>query len=148
KGTGHHNSHRMAVAPTRSNSVIAGDTGKGIEPEEGNAYLENAAKGSFVKRNKLLEEILEKLGKNTPDVWADIVEKHGSVQHLDFLDDHTKEVFKTAYEINQFAIIKQAAQRQKFIDQGQSVNLFFPENADPAYIMQVHLAAHLQGLKS
>jgi ribonucleoside-diphosphate reductase alpha chain len=148
KGTGHHNSHRLAVAPTRSNSVIAGDTGKGIEPEEGNAYLENAAKGSFDKRNKYLEAILEEIGENTPETWASIVEHHGSVQHLDFLDDHTKDVFKTAYEINQFAIIKQAAQRQKYIDQGQSVNLFFPEDVDASYIMQVHLAAHLQGLKS
>jgi ribonucleoside-diphosphate reductase alpha chain len=148
EGTGHHNTHRLAVAPTRSNSVIAGDVAKGIEPEDGNAYVENAAKGAFDKRNPFLEKILEDMDKNTPEVWASIVENHGSVQHLDFLDEHTKDVFKTAYEINQFAIIKQAAQRQKYIDQGQSVNLFFPEDAAPSYIMQVHLAAHLQGLKS
>jgi ribonucleoside-diphosphate reductase alpha chain len=148
KGTGHHNSHRLAVAPTRSNSVIAGDVSKGIEPEDGNAYLENAAKGAFDKKNIFLEKILEEIGQNTPEVWASIVENQGSVQHLDFLEEDVKEVFKTAYEINQFSIIKQAAQRQKYIDQGQSVNLFFPEDVDASYVMQVHLAAHLQGLKS
>ena len=148
KGLGERFTHKLALAPTRSNSVIAGDMSKSCEPEDGNAYVENAAKGSFDKRNPFLETKLEEIGQNTPEVWASIVENQGSVQHLDFLDDHTKEVFKTAYEINQFAIIKQAAQRQKFIDQGQSTNLFFAEDIDTSYIVQVHLAAHLAGLKS
>ena len=148
KGLGERFTHRLALAPTRSNSVIAGDLSKGAEPEDGNAYVENAAKGSFDKRNRFLEAKLEVLGLNTPEIWASIVENQGSVQHLDSLDEHTKEVFKTAYEINQFAIVKQAAQRQKMIDQGQSINLFFAENTSTSYIVQVHLAAHLAGLKS
>lgn len=148
KGLGIRNTHRCAVAPTRSNSLIAGGWSKGIEPEDGVTYIENAAKGSFDIRNPFFEAVLDKYGKNTPEVWASTVEHDGSVQHLKFLSDLEKEVFLTAYEINQFAIIKQAAQRQKFIDQGQSVNLFFPREVSPEYITQVHMAAHLDGLKS
>lgn len=148
KGLGIRNTHLGAVAPTRSNSLIAGGWSKGIEPEDGVTYIENAAKGSFDIRNPFFEEVLDNYKMNKPEVWTSIVENHGSVQHLDFLSDHEKEVFLTAYEINQFAIIKQAAQRQAFIDQGQSVNLFFPADASADYIAQVHMAAHLAGLKS
>lgn len=148
EGFGVRNTHRCAVAPTRSNSLIAGGWSKGIEPEDGVTYIENAAKGSFDIRNPFFEAVLDKYNMNTPEVWSSTVERHGSVQHLKFLTDLEREVFLTAYEINQFAIIKQASQRQKFIDQGQSINLFFPEGASPEYITQVHMAAHLDGLKS
>lgn len=149
KGLGERNTHKIAVAPTRSNSLIAGLTGgKGIEPDSSVTFVENAAKGSFDMRCPYFTAVLEKYDKNTPEVWSSIVGKQGSVQHLDFLSDEEKEVFLTAFEINQFAVVKQAAQRQKFIDQGQSVNLFFPSNADPVYINQVTMAAHLSGLKS
>jgi ribonucleoside-diphosphate reductase alpha chain len=148
KGLGRRNTHLGAVAPTRSNSLIAGGWSKGIEPEDGVTYIENAAKGSYDIRNPFFEQILNLYEKNTSEVWSTIVENHGSVQHLTFLSDIEKEVFLTAYEINQFAILKQAAQRQAFIDQGQSINLFFPVGASPEYIMQVHLAAHKMGLKS
>jgi len=91
---------------------------------------------------------LESKDKNTPDVWKSINEQNGSVQHLDFLSEHEKEVFLTAREINQHTIIKQAAQRQKWIDQSQSVNLFFASNSSPKYIHQVHTAAWKNGLKT
>lgn len=148
EGTGMRNTHTMAVAPTRSNSLISGGYSKGIEPELANTYAENAAKGTFDIRNRYLEELLDSKSKNIKEVWDSIIDKQGSVQHLAFLSAEEKEVFKTAYEINQFAIIKQAAQRQPFIDQGQSLNIFFDKAADPKYIAQVHMAAHLSGLKS
>lgn len=147
-GTGMRNSHTMAVAPTRSNSLISGGYSKGIEPELANTYAENAAKGTYDIRNRYLEALLEEKGKNDKQTWDSIVNQQGSVQHLSFLSEEEKKVFLTAYEINQFAIIKQAAQRQKFIDQGQSLNLFFDKEADPRYIAQVHMAGHLSGLKS
>ena len=148
KGLGIRNTHLQAVAPTRSNSLIAGGWSKGIEPEDGVTYIENAAKASYDIKNPFFEEVLNKYKMNKPEVWSSIVENQGSVQHLAFLSEEEKTVFLTAYEINQFAIIKQAAQRQAFIDQGQSVNLFFPAHATADYITQVHLAAHLAGLKS
>lgn len=147
-GTGMRNTHTMAVAPTRSNSLISGGFSKGIEPELANTYAENAAKGTFDIRNRYLEKLLEERGYNTDEVWDSIIAKQGSVQHLAFLSDYEKDVFKTAFEINQFALVKQAAQRGKFIDQGQSLNLFFDKSADPKYIAQVHISAHLMGLKS
>lgn len=148
EGLGERNTHRLAMAPTRSNAIISGGDSKSIEPELANTYAENAAKLTFDVRNKHLEKLLTEKGQNTKEVWNSIVEKQGSVQHLDFLSEEEKDVFKTAYEINQFAIIKQAAQRQKYIDQGQSLNLFFDKEAAPEYIAQVHMAAHLAGLKS
>lgn len=92
--------------------------------------------------------MLSGLDKNTPEIWKSITINNGSVQHLDFLSEDTKAIFLTAREINQHAIVKQAAQRQRWIDQGQSVNLFFASNSDPLYIHQVHVAAWEQGLKS
>jgi ribonucleoside-diphosphate reductase alpha chain len=148
KGFGRRNTHLMAVAPTVSNSTISGGYSAGIEPIAANIFSQKSAKGTFIRKNTILETHLEIIGKNTPEVWKSINEQSGSVQHLSFLDDLTKQVFLTAREINQHAIIKQAAQRQKFIDQGQSVNLFFASNASPKYIHEVHLAAWELGLKS
>lgn len=147
KGTGRRNTHCLAVAPTVSNSIISGSVSAGIEPIAANVFALKSAKGTFLRKNKTLEKLLELKGKNTPDVWRTISQDDGSVQSLSFLTKEEKEVFLTAREINQFAIIKQAAQRQKYIDQGQSVNLFFGKNSDPKYIHQVHMEAWKQGLK-
>jgi ribonucleotide reductase alpha subunit len=148
KGTGRRHTHLMAVAPTFSNAIISGGHSQGIEPLISNIYAHKTAKGTFIRKNPTLEGVLADMGKNTADVWKSINEKEGSVQHLDFLSDDQKAVFMTAREINQHAIVKQAAQRQAWVDQGQSVNLFFAANSSPKYIHEVHLAAWEQGLKS
>lgn len=147
-GFNRRNTHTIAIAPTVSNSAISGGVSAGIEPLTANIYSVKSAKGTFFRKNPTLTSILQKLDKDNTEVWASINTNGGSVQHLDFLDEHQKKVFLTAREINQHAIIRQASQRQAFIDQGQSVNLFFPSNADPKYIHQVHLAAWELGLKT
>jgi ribonucleoside-diphosphate reductase alpha chain len=148
KGFRRRNTHLIAVAPTVSNSTISGGYSAGIEPIAANIFSQKSAKGTFIRKNGVLEDMLEVLGKNTAEIWKTINEQSGSVQHLSFLNSDQKQVFLTAREINQHAIIKQAAQRQKFIDQGQSVNLFFGANSDPKYIHEVHLEAWELGLKS
>ena len=148
KGNGRRNTHLMAIAPTVSNSNISGGHSAGIEPIAANIFSLKSAKGTFIRKNSTLSRVLQTLNKDTPEVWKSINEQSGSVQHLNFLDEKTKEVFLTAREINQYAIVKQAAQRQKWIDQGQSVNLFFAANAEPSYIHQVHIEAWKLGLKS
>ena len=147
-GHNRRNTHLVAVAPTVSNSLISGGHSAGIEPITANIFSQKSAKGTFIRKNRTLEELLESLNKNTPDVWKSINQQSGSVQHLSFLSPEQKLVFLTAREINQHAIIKQAGQRQKWIDQGQSVNLFFAANSSPKYIHEVHLAAWQEGLKS
>lgn len=148
KGSGKRNMTLIAVAPTTSNALIASNVSQGIEPWIANCFAQKAAKGTFVRKNNELMSLLEEKGKNTNEVWDSILKNDGSVQHLDFLSKEEKEVFLTAREINQFTIVKLAAERQKFIDQGQSLNLFFPANSDAKYINQVHLLAHELGLKS
>ncbi len=148
KGTGMRHTHLMAVAPTVSNSTISGGHSAGIEPIAANIYSTKSAKGTFIRKNPALVRALVDLNKDAPEVWKSISAASGSVQHLDFLSAEQKAVFLTAREINQHAIIKQAAQRQRWIDQGQSVNLFFASNSDPKYIHQVHIAAWEAGLKS
>lgn len=148
KGTGLYNSHLLAVAPTRSNSIISGDVSAGIEPIIANAYTDNTAKGTFLRRNKNLAKVLDKYNMNTDEIWKDISRKNGSVQHLDNLLEEEKNVFKTAYEIDQKAIIQQAAQRQKHICQSQSLNLFFPFDVNPKYFNDVHLLAWELGVKT
>ena len=157
KGSGLRNSTTMAVAPTVSNSIISGGLSQGIEPISSNVYMHKTAKGSFLRKNPILESLLELKGMNTADVWIKINNDKGSVRNLN-LSSEEKLVFLTAREINQFAIIKQASQRQKFIDQGQSVNLYFAlptEISDPIekkklsqYMLQVHIEAWRSGLKS
>ncbi len=122
-GTDRRNATVMAVAPTKSSSFILEQTSQGVEPHVSNYFVNNLANAEETYKNRRLEKVLDQLGKNTSDVWLSILKHDGSVAHLDFLDDHTKEVFKTFQEISQLAIIQQAAQRQKFIDQGQSINL-------------------------
>lgn len=148
KGFGRRNTHLLAVAPTVSNSTISGGHSAGIEPVAANIFSKKSAKGTFIIKNSVLERYLQNIGQNNTEIWKQINENNGSVQNLSIIDDKAKEVFLTAREINQHAIVKQAAQRQKYIDQGQSVNLFFGSNASPQYIHDVHWAAWESGLKS
>lgn len=148
KGTGMRHTHLLAVAPTVSNSTISGGVSPSIEPWAANIFVQKSAKGNFIRKNKQLEKLLQEKNKNTPEVWAEINKNSGSVQNLSFLSKEEKEVFLTFRELNQHVIIKQAAQRQKFIDQTQSLNLAFPVNADPKYIHQVHLEAWKNGIKT
>lgn len=148
QGFNRRNSHVIALAPTVSNSIISGGYSAGIEPISANIYTQKSAKGTFIRKNITLEKLLETKGRNTLEVWKSINEQNGSVQHLNFLSKQEKEVFLTAREINQHTLIKLAAQRQKWIDQAQSVNLFFAFNSSPKYIHDVHIAAWKSGLKT
>lgn len=147
KGFGIRNTHQLAVAPTVSNSIISGSVSAGIEPISANVIALKTGKGTFMRTNPTLKQMLEEKGQDNIDVWKQINENNGSVSELKFLSSDEKEVFLTAREINQHAIIKQAGQRQKYIDQGQSVNLFFAKNSDPRYIHSVHMLAWEEGLK-
>jgi len=148
KGFNRRNSHLMAVAPTVSNSTISGGHSAGIEPISANVYSQKSAKGTFIRRNCELERLLADRGYDDAETWRSIVQNSGSVAHLKFLNEHERSVFLTAREINQHAIVRQACQRQRWIDQGQSVNLFFGSNSDPRYIHEVHVEAWRGGLKS
>ena len=154
-GTGRRNTATLALAPTMSNAVLSGGVSQGIEPITANLFVQKAAKGTFIKVNPALLKILQDIGKDTSDVWNEINSDKGSVKNLKFLSPEQKEVFATAREINQHAIIRQAAQRQKFIDQMQSINLFFslPKTKEDAvkvmkYMNSVHLEAWQSGVKS
>ena len=120
------NAHLLAIAPNASSSIICGTTSPSIEPYRANAYVQKTMSGSFLVKNKFLEKILEKKGINTEEVWSTIVANRGSVLHLKELSDYEKDVFKTAIEINQQWVIEHAADRQQFICQGQSLNVFVP----------------------
>jgi ribonucleoside-diphosphate reductase alpha chain len=150
--TGMRNTLRIAIAPTVSNSTIMAsvdeDLSPSIEPIAANAFTQKSAKGVFIRKNKSLERLLESKGVNNTDIWKTIVENEGSVQHLDFLTKEEKDIFLTAREINQFVIVTQAADRQKYIDQSQSVNLFFPINATPKYMSDIAKEAWKQGVKT
>jgi ribonucleoside-diphosphate reductase alpha chain len=148
EGTGMRNSHVLAIAPTFSNSIISGGASAGIEPFTANAFAKKTAKGVFVTKNIYLEKLLREMGKDLPEVWNSIVVNDGSVQHLDFLTPEQKEVFMTAREINQLSLVRQAGERQKYIDQAQSLNLFFPANVDPKFFHKVHFEAWKLGVKS
>ena len=146
-GSGMRHTHLLAVAPTRTNSVISGAFSQGIEPIDSNYFVAKQAKGTFVRKNPVLEKLF--CDRGVPDtVWEQILADKGSVQELDCLSQEEKEVFQTAREIDQFELVKQAADRQKFICQGQSLNLFVDPESDPAYIMRLHLSAWKMGLKS
>jgi ribonucleoside-diphosphate reductase alpha chain len=146
-GSGMRHTHLLAIAPTRTNSVISGAFSQGVEPCDSNYFVAKQAKGTYVRKNPILEALLCERGVDTT-VWEQILEAKGSVQNLDCLTDREKEVFKTAREIDQFELVKQGADRQPFICQGQSLNLFVDPESDPAYIMRLHLAAWKNGLKS
>lgn len=138
----------MAIAPTASISVICGGASPGIEPSLANAFLQKTLSGSFFVRNSHLEKLLEAKGKNTDEVWSQIINDNGSVASLDFLSSQEKDVFKTAEEIDQYDIIKQAAARQLFIDQSQSLNLFLPADISKRYLHFLHMQAWKLGLKT
>jgi ribonucleoside-diphosphate reductase alpha chain len=146
-GSGMRHTHLLAVAPTRTNSVISGAFSQGIEPIDSNYFVAKQAKGTFVRKNPVLEKLFCDRGVSD-SVWDKILAYKGSVQNLDCLSDEEKEIFLTAREIDQFELIKQASDRQKFICQGQSLNLFVNPESDAAYIFRLHLAAWKNGLKS
>lgn len=148
KGTGLRSTHLIAVAPTASNSLITGNISAGIEPINANAYVKKTAKGTFIEFNPLLKAHLQKLSKDTEEVWTKIVKDEGSVRSLDFLTAEDKEVFKTAFEIDQLTLINLAADRQPYICQGQSLNLFFSKDVDPQYFHEVHWSAWQQKIKT
>ena len=140
-------SHHMAVAPNASSSLIMGNTSPSIEPYRANVFRQDTLSGAFIYRNRFLTKRLAELGMDNDDTWASITANDGSVQHLDVPDD-VKEVFKTAMEIDQRWLVELAADRQEFIDQGQSVNLFFRPDTTIAYLHAVHFMAWKMGLKS
>jgi ribonucleoside-diphosphate reductase alpha chain len=146
-GSGMRHTHLTATAPTRTNSVISGAFSQGIEPVDANYFVAKQAKGTYVRKNPVLERLLCERGVD-PSVWEEILQAKGSVQDLECLTESEKEIFKTAREIDQFELVKQAADRQQFICQGQSLNLFVDPESDPAYIMRLHLSAWKMGLKS
>jgi ribonucleoside-diphosphate reductase alpha chain len=140
KGTGKRNSHLLAIAPNANSSMIV-STSPSIEPHKANAYTHRTRAGSHLIKNKYLTKILKECNMNNPEIWTGIVTNNGSVQHLQFLSDEQKEVFKTAVELDQIRLVELAGQRQKSLDQGQSLNLFFPAGASKKYIQQVHFRA-------
>ena len=148
KGSEMYNTHLLAVAPTRSNCTISCVDSFGIEPLYSNYYIDSGSKGEYAVKNRLLEELLKSKNKNTKEVWKSIRQNKGSVQQLTFLNDQEKSVFKTAYEIDQQVIIQQAAQRQRWICQAQSLNLFFPKGVDPKYFSDTHILAWQLGVKT
>lgn len=146
-GTGLRFSHRSCLAPN-ANSAILLATSPSIEPAAANAFVHEARVGTWPVRNRYLERLLQEKGQSTDAVWRTIITSKGSVQHLDFLTEHEKAVFKTAIEIDQMWVVKHAADRQPYICQAQSVNLFFTSKADKKAVHAVHRAAHRLGLKS
>lgn len=141
-------SNKMAIAPTASISIIANNSSPGIEPFAANSFTQKTLTGSFNVRNKNLVKLLTEKEKNTDDVWSSITINEGSVQHLDFLDEHEKLVFKTAQEIDQRWSIDLAAERQEYICQAQSVNIFLPGDVSKKILHDIHFRAWQKGLKS
>ena len=152
-GTGNRFSHLMAIAPNASSSILMGNTSPSIEPLRANAYRQDTLSGSSLNKNKWLDKIIKekcdvdsKLDYN--EIWSSIIANDGSVQHLEWMDDWTKDVFKTSMEIDQRWLIQHAADRQEYIDQAQSLNVFFRPDANVKYIHAVHFQAWKSGLKT
>lgn len=148
KGYGRRNATTLAIAPTTSSSFILGQVSPSIEPLNSNYYVRDLAKGKFSYRNPYLKSLLIDKNKDTDDVWRDILIHGGSVQHLDFLSQEERNVFKTFGEISQKEIVIQAAQRQKYIDQGQSLNFMIPPNTKPKEVNELMVFAWEMGIKS
>jgi len=148
EGYGRRNSTTLAIAPTTSSSFILGQVSPSIEPLNSNYFVKDLAKGKFTYRNPYLEKLLKDKDKNDHDTWKDILTRGGSVQHLSFLTKEEKDVFKTFGEISQKEIVIQAAQRQKYIDQGQSLNLMIIPTAKPKEVNELLIFAWEQGIKS
>jgi ribonucleoside-diphosphate reductase alpha chain len=153
-GTGQRFSHLMAIAPNASSSIIMGNTSPSIEPYRANAYRQDTLSGSHLTKNKWLDSIIkEKVnGEETKldynEVWSSIIANDGSVQHLDFLDEWTRDIYKTSMEIDQRWLVQHAADRQEYIDQAQSLNLFFRPDVNIKYLHFVHYLAWKTGLKT
>ena len=140
KGTGRRNAHLLAIAPNANSSMIV-STSPSIEPHKANAYTHRTRAGSHLIKNKYLAEVLDSYDMNKPEVWTSIITNGGSVQHLQFLSDKEKEVFKTAVEIDQVRLVELGGQRQKYLCQGQSLNVFFPAGASKKYLTKTHIKA-------
>ena len=152
-GTGRRFSHVMAVAPNASSSIIMGNTSPSIEPFRANAYRQDTLSGAYLNKNKHLDVLIKNKIEENPKIdydetWSSIIANDGSVQHLNFLSDWEKDIFKTAMEIDQRWVIEHAADRQSFIDQAQSLNLFFRPDVNIKYLHAVHYLAWKQGLKT
>ncbi len=141
-------SHKLAIAPTASISIICGGTSAGIEPIPANIYSHKTLSGTFAVKNIYLERILEQTGNNTPAVWDSILENEGSVQHLDFLSQDDKDVYKTAFEIDQRWVVELAADRTPDVCQSQSVNIFLPGDVDKWDLHMLHFQSWERGVKS
>ncbi len=141
-------SHKLAIAPTASISIICGGTSAGIEPIPANIYTHKTLSGSFAVKNPYLEQLLEEKGKNTESVWSSILKNEGSVQHLDCLTDDERNIFKTAFEIDQRWVIELAADRTPLICQSQSLNMFIPGDVDKWDLHMLHWMAWERGVKS
>jgi len=150
-GTGQRFSHLMAIAPNASSSIIMGNTSPSVEPYRANAYRQDTLSGAFLNKNRWLDRIIKGLTQTEEeynDVWSSIIANDGSVQHLNILDENQKAVFKTSMEIDQRWVIELAADRQQYIDQAQSLNLFFRPDAHIKYIHAIHFMAWKKGLKT
>ena len=148
KGYGRRNTTLLAIAPTKSSAFILGQVSEGIEPNRTNYYIKDLQKGKFTIKNPYLEKLLIEKEKNTEKVWESILVNSGSVQHLDFLSQEEKDVFKTFCEISPKEIIIQAAQRQKYIDQGQSLNLMIHPSISTKDVNALLIEAWRLGIKS
>jgi len=152
-GTGFRFSHLMAIAPNASSSIIMGNTSPSIEPYRANAYRQDTLSGAFLNKNKYLDKIIQKHAEIHKEGWADevwssIMANDGSVQHLEWLEENDREVFKTSMEIDQRWVIEHAADRQQYIDQAQSLNLFFRPDVNIKYLHAIHFMAWKKGLKT
>ena len=141
-------SNKTAIAPTASISIICGGTSPGIEPISGNSYMHKTLSGSFNVRNPHLKKLLKEKEADNEETWSSITVNQGSVQHLDCLNEDEKDVFKTAFELDQRWIIELAADRTPYIDQAQSVNIFLPADVHKRDLHQIHLKAWKLGMKS
>lgn len=153
KWCGNRFSHLIAIAPNASSSIIMGNTSPSIEPYRANAYRQDTLSGSYLNKNKFLDVLIKEEAKNHnqgwyDDQWSSIIAHDGSVQHLTWMDDWHKDVYKTGMEINQQWVIQHAADRQEYIDQAQSLNVFFRPDSHIKYIHAVHFMAWKQGLKT
>lgn len=148
KGYGRRNTTLMSIAPTKSSSFILGSVSPSVEPFKSNYYVKDLSKIKTVYKNPFLEKLLQEKGLDREEIWESILHNDGSVQHLTQLSDEEKEVFKTFSEISQLSIIQQAAQRQKYIDQGQSINIMVHPNTPARDLNQLYLTAEELGLKS
>ena len=152
-GTGNRFSHLMAVAPNASSSIIMGNTSPSIEPYRANAYRQDTLSGSHLNKNKFLDVVIQKHAEIHPDGWADdmwrsIIANDGSVQHFEWLTEDERDIFKTSMEIDQRWVIEHAADRQEYIDQSQSLNLFFRPDSHIKYIHTIHFLAWKKKLKT